>query len=101
LCARLPRDRRRLGRGLPQGAARPARSGRTAAGRQAGAGRRPLSAAEPTADKPHILVVDDDTRLRELLKSFLSRNGFRVTTAGRASEARQRLESLDFDLIVL
>jgi two-component system, OmpR family, phosphate regulon response regulator OmpR len=36
-----------------------------------------------------------------LLKSFLSRNGFRVTTASRASEARQRLESLDFDLIVL
>ena len=48
-----------------------------------------------------MLVVDDDTRLRELLKSFLSRNGFRVTTASRASEARQRLESLGFDLIVL
>ena len=46
-------------------------------------------------------MVDDDTRLRELLKSFLSRSGFRVTTAARASEARQRLESLDFDLIVL
>jgi two-component system, OmpR family, phosphate regulon response regulator OmpR len=46
-------------------------------------------------------VVDDDTRLRELLKSFLSRSGFRVTTASRASEARQRLESLGFDLIVL
>ena len=30
------------------------------------------------ADKPHILVVDDDTRLRELLKTFLSLNGFRV-----------------------
>src|SRR5215472_3884875 len=52
-------------------------------------------------DKPHILVVDDDTRLRDLLKSFLSRNGFRVTTASRTSEARQRLESLGFDLIVL
>jgi len=56
---------------------------------------------DASADKPHILVVDDDTRLRELLKSFLSRNGFRVTTASRASEARQRLESLGFDLIVL
>jgi two-component system, OmpR family, phosphate regulon response regulator OmpR len=53
------------------------------------------------SDKPHILVVDDDTRLRELLKSFLSRNGFRVTTAGHAAEARQRLQGLDFDLIVL
>jgi len=53
------------------------------------------------ADKPHILVVDDDTRLRELLKTFLSRNGFRVTTAGNTAEAGQRLASLDFDLIVL
>jgi two-component system phosphate regulon response regulator OmpR len=52
-------------------------------------------------ERSHILVVDDDTRLRELLKSFLSRNGFRVTTAGSAKEARERLQSLDFDLIVL
>jgi len=52
-------------------------------------------------NKPHILVVDDDTRLRELLKSFLSRNDFRVSTAGSAAEARQRLSALDFDLIVL
>lgn len=56
---------------------------------------------DPSADKPHILVVDDDTRLRELLKSFLSRNGFRVSTAASAAEARQRLGALDFDLIVL
>ncbi len=56
---------------------------------------------DASADKPHILVVDDDTRLRELLKSFLSRNGFRVSTAGHAAEARQRLAALDFDLIVL
>ena len=56
---------------------------------------------EAGPDKPHILVVDDDTRLRELLRSFLSRNGFRVTAASSASEARQRLQGLDFDLIVL
>ncbi|MGH7125643.1 MAG: response regulator transcription factor, partial [Stellaceae bacterium] len=56
---------------------------------------------EPQPDKPHILVVDDDTRLRELLKTFLSRNGFRVSTARHATEARQHLEALDFDLIVL
>ena len=56
---------------------------------------------DASADKPHILVVDDDTRLRELLKSFLSRNGFRVTVAGSAKEARERLQGLDFDLIVL
>lgn len=56
---------------------------------------------DATPDKPHILVVDDDTRLRELLKTFLSRNGFRVSTAKDAIEARQHLEALDFDLIVL
>lgn len=56
---------------------------------------------DAASDKPHILVVDDDTRLRELLKSFLSRNGFRVSTAASAAEARQRLGALDFDLIVL
>lgn len=56
---------------------------------------------DASADKPHILVVDDDTRLRELLKTFLSRNGFRVTTAGNTAEAGQRLSALDFDLIVL
>jgi two-component system phosphate regulon response regulator OmpR len=56
---------------------------------------------DASADKPHILVVDDDTRLRELLKTFLSRNGFRVTAASHAAEARQRLAALDFDLIVL
>lgn len=48
-----------------------------------------------------MLVVDDDTRLRELLKSFLSRNGFRVSMAANAEAARQQLEALDFDLIVL
>ncbi len=56
---------------------------------------------DASSDKPHILVVDDDTRLRELLKTFLSRNGFRVSTAKHAAEARQHLEALDFDLIVL
>jgi len=56
---------------------------------------------QPSPDKPHILVVDDDTRLRELLKTFLSRNGFRVSTARDAAEARQHLDALDFDLIVL
>ena len=56
---------------------------------------------EAAPDKPHILVVDDDTRLRDLLKSFLSRSDFRVTVAGSANEARERIAVLDFDLIVL
>jgi len=52
-------------------------------------------------DLQHILVVDDDNRLRELLGSYLSKNGFAVTSAEDAGSARQRLESMEFDLIVL
>ena len=50
---------------------------------------------------PHILVVDDDTRLRELLRDYLGGNGFDVTTAEHAAGARRKLAGLDFDLIVL
>lgn len=49
----------------------------------------------------HILVVDDDRRIRELLRSFLSESGFRVSTAGTAAHARHHMEALTFDLIVL
>ncbi|QPC88790.1 response regulator [Mesorhizobium sp. NBSH29] len=55
----------------------------------------------PDDDAPHLLVVDDDTRIRNLLKQFLTEHGFRVTVAGNADEARRRLTGLDFDLIVL
>ncbi len=51
--------------------------------------------------KPHILVVDDDDRLRELLRLFLSKNGFIVTTASGAAQARGVFESLAYDLMVL
>ena len=50
---------------------------------------------------PHVLVVDDDARLRELLRRFLAEQRFRVTTAADAGEARAHLRSLAFDLIVL
>ena len=49
----------------------------------------------------HILIVDDDTRLRDLLECYLSENGFRVTTASDAAAARAKLNGLRFDLIVL
>jgi two-component system phosphate regulon response regulator OmpR len=52
-------------------------------------------------DLPHILVVDDDDRLRELLRKFLSENDFLVETASDVADARARLTSLTFDLIVL
>jgi two-component system phosphate regulon response regulator OmpR len=51
--------------------------------------------------EPHLLVVDDDARLRELLRRYLTEQGFRVTTAGDAAEARAKLASLAFDLLVL
>jgi two-component system phosphate regulon response regulator OmpR len=50
---------------------------------------------------PHVLVVDDDRRLRDLLTRFLSDNGFRVTAAGDAREARATIDNLAFDAIVL
>ncbi|MBL8894443.1 MAG: response regulator transcription factor [Rhizobiales bacterium] len=49
----------------------------------------------------HILVVDDDRRIRELLRSYLVQHGFRVSMAGTASEARERMRGMEFDLIVL
>jgi len=52
-------------------------------------------------ERPHVLVVDDDRRLRELLQRFLSDQGLRVTTASDAADARAKLAGLDFDLIVL
>ncbi|GAB5507236.1 MAG: response regulator transcription factor [Rhizobiaceae bacterium] len=55
----------------------------------------------PDDDAPHILVVDDDTRIRDLLKQYLAEQGYRVSIAANAKEARRRLEGLDFDLIVL
>ena len=51
--------------------------------------------------EPHILVVDDDTRLRALLQRYLSEQGFRVTTAESSAEARRKLAALTFDLLVL
>ncbi len=50
---------------------------------------------------PHILVVDDDTRLRDLLRDYLTANGFNVTTAQHAADARRTLAGIEFDLIVL
>ena len=55
----------------------------------------------PADDAPHLLVVDDDRRIRALLSRYLSGQGYRVTTAGTALEARSRLRSLAFDLIIL
>jgi two-component system phosphate regulon response regulator OmpR len=54
-----------------------------------------------TMDAPHLLVVDDDARLRALLQRFLAEQGFRITAAADASAARHALASVSFDLMVL
>jgi two-component system phosphate regulon response regulator OmpR len=54
-----------------------------------------------SAHDAHLLIVDDDERIRTLLQKFLIRNGFLVTAARDAAHARRILSGLDFDLIVL
>ncbi|WP_425093845.1 response regulator [Tropicimonas sp. S265A] len=52
-------------------------------------------------DDTHLLIVDDDERIRTLLQKFLMRNGFLVSSARDAAHARRLLSGLEFDLIVL
>ncbi|ABC23025.1 two component transcriptional regulator [Rhodospirillum rubrum F11] len=62
----------------------------------------PVAPVAPvTEEPPHILVVDDDTRILALLKRFLSERGFIVTAAADAAEARRQLAALRFDLLVV
>jgi len=50
---------------------------------------------------PHVLVVDDDRRLRSLLKDYLSENGFLVSASESAGGARAKMEYFDFDILVV
>ncbi len=56
--------------------------------------------SEETAEA-HLLIVDDDERIRGLLKKFLARSGFLVTAARDAAHARRLLEGLEFDLLII
>lgn len=57
---------------------------------------------EPLPDNaPHVLVVDDDQRIRDLLGRYLFENGFRVTTASDSATARASMRGLSFDLVIL
>ncbi|GGB35074.1 DNA-binding response regulator [Roseibium aquae] len=60
-----------------------------------------MSAPLPDDNADHILIVDDDLRIRQLLQRLLAENGYRVSTAGNAAEARACMSGLTFDLIVL
>ena len=55
----------------------------------------------PGVDAPHVLIVDDDERIRELLAQFLGSKGFRVTVAVDAETARASLRGLAFDLLIV
>lgn len=59
-----------------------------------------MTAMDDARDGRHLLVVDDDDRIRGLLKEYLARAGFRVTTAPGGPAARRLMETLDFDLAV-
>lgn len=60
-----------------------------------------MGAVKISDNAPHILVVDDDQRIRDLLARFLQENGYRVTTAEHANAARGNMRGLFFDLLVL
>ncbi|OJT97808.1 MAG: DNA-binding response regulator [Alphaproteobacteria bacterium 65-7] len=61
----------------------------------------PNSALAAGGGEPHLLVVDDDERLRALLQRYLATNGYRVTAAPGAAEARALMKSMAFDLLIL
>ena len=52
-------------------------------------------------NKLHILVVDDDDRIRSLLKEYLNENNFIVSTAENSEEAKKKLSYLKFDIVIL
>src|SRR5580692_9214551 len=56
---------------------------------------------KPSLSDPHLLVVDDDERLRALLTRYLSGNGFRVSAAAQAADARSLMKSMAFDCLIL
>jgi two-component system phosphate regulon response regulator OmpR len=58
-------------------------------------------AGEQPREAAHLLVVDDDSRIRALLARYLNMQGYRVTTAASCADARSRMQSLAFDLLVL
>ncbi len=60
------------------------------------AGKDPLD-----DDAAHLLLIDDDQRIRSLLCRFLAEQGYRVTAAENAADARRKMEGLTFDLLVL
>ena len=61
----------------------------------------PIAILDAAGQPAHILIVDDDDRIRELLKRYLAKGGARVTTAAHAEAARRLLASFEFDVLIL
>jgi two-component system phosphate regulon response regulator OmpR len=60
-----------------------------------------MNTALGNMEQPHLLVVDDDERIRSLLQRYLTTNGFRVSAAANAAEARALMKSMAFDLLIV
>jgi two-component system phosphate regulon response regulator OmpR len=60
-----------------------------------------MSSAAIGTEAPHLLVIDDDERIRALLQRYLTSNGYRVSAAANAAEARALLKSFAFDLLIV
>jgi len=60
-----------------------------------------MSSVPAGTDQPHLLVVDDDQRIRQLLQRYLTSNDYRVSTAANAAEARALMKSMAFDLLIV
>ncbi len=60
-----------------------------------------MNSALASMENPHLLVVDDDERIRSLLQRYLTTNGFRVSAAADAADARALMKSMAFDLLIV
>jgi two-component system phosphate regulon response regulator OmpR len=60
-----------------------------------------MNSALASMENPHLLVVDDDERIRALLQRYLTTNGYRVSAAADAAEARALMKSIAFDLLIV
>ena len=60
-----------------------------------------MAKSEIAEKAPHILVIDDDDRIRTLLKRYLGENGYRASTAANSAEARELMGGIEFDLLVM
>src|SRR5262249_1165116 len=70
-------------------------------GHQVSEGMTASRAREVADDAPHLMIVEDDRRIRDSLSRFLVGEGYRVTTAMSAPDARAKLSGLHFDLLIL